>query len=292
MKRFVMTQFRGQSLVEYSLSIALIGVVSITALMALGRSVKGSLSTLVPNATVEKASQSGDGQQDSSSAASSAPKGLPSSSPKDSVDPSLYSSMSNYGQLVVAMGANGTTDLLADKLMTYAQNLLAEGKLSEEQVNAFKGLANQGHRIADMEKLLEAAVDSGEATITFEGKTYPTFEFSQNIGWRGGAGIQGNLLDPPLMAQESPEMSVFRQEYQKLVASGALTHPEIKALTDNLTLGIGNISESLENTVADISKGTNKTTMIATLMAPQLTNTKSALICNTGGGQDLLNNCP
>ncbi len=87
-------------------------------------------------------------------------------------------------------------------------------------------------------------------------------------------------------------MKTFREQYQQLAQSGALSNPEIKTLTENLALGIGNISESLENSVANLSKGdTASQQTVAEMMASQLSHTKSTLICNTGGGTDPLHNC-
>jgi polyhydroxyalkanoate synthesis regulator phasin len=197
-----------------------------------------------------------------------------------------------YDKLIQTLGANGTTTVLSDTLESYAKELLAAGEITQEQANLFNQLANQGHRMAAIEKALENAIETGAEKVTFDGKTDYVFEFSQVIGWKGGAGIQPNLLEPLLVSEQSPEMKVFTDQYRALLNSGALDNPAIRERTHQLAIDIANLSENLEASMIDYEKGSASKGNLRDIMASKLTNEKSAVICGTGGGVDSGTHCP
>jgi hypothetical protein len=189
-------------------------------------------------------------------------------------------------------GANGTTELFANQIRNAAKQLLADGKITQEQANNYYELANQGSRIATMEKLIEDGVAHGTKTVTFEGKTYTPFELSRKLGWPDepanyyGTSIQ-TAEDALNRAPESRSetMQSFLDSYVKLKNSGAMGDPNIKNLVSALSAKISYLSEIIESNVSDQHWG-NTQTSLKSYMASQTSYWHSSQICNVGGGKN------
>jgi hypothetical protein len=186
---------KGQSLLEFGLIAAGVLVLAIPAMMVLGRNLNslwmGMLSIPPPSAAPVVAkvpfeppsptpTPSGGGSGSTSPPSPSASSNLPA-----------VLNAATITQMVQTAGVNGATDELANSLVNQAEKLLAEGQIDEAAYNNIIALANQGHRLADIESaIMSAAKAAGNgggsgydrSSAQFDGKTYSGPQLSALIG--------------------------------------------------------------------------------------------------------------
>ena len=280
---------KGQAISEYGLIGALVAVLVIPALVILGGNLNslfgGMFGSGKPATTVAlSSSPTSPTAQPTTTASSTTPPatsttsqpGIPTAGVSvtmaDGTTLALPSYPTNLSATVSTSGANGTTTILANNLQSMATQMLDAGKITQEQYNSLISLANQGHRMALIEKTIEdfATTDpSGQgmlemASIPFEGKNYHKDDLSAKVG-AGGS-----------------ESALFQQLYQDVANQGLLNDPAVKALISQLTNNITAIGNAFAGAtyMADSSREITKDT------ASQLTNQDSASICTTGNATD------
>lgn len=188
-------------------------------------------------------------------------------------------------------GANGTTALFSEQIRKMGEELLAKGEITEEQANYFYELANQGNRVATIEKLVEDALDNGTQTVTFEGKSYTPFELSRLVGWPDEPSSYYTMLvrQASDAINRSPNnrsetMQLFLSSYQKLEQSGGLNNPAVQQAVSAMSAKISYLSELVESNVSDQHWG-NTTTPLDSYMASHTSYWSAAQICGAGSGE-------
>lgn len=180
----------------------------------------------------------------------------------------------NLGQPVETSGANGTTTLLLSALEQLAQDMQAAGAINAVQASSLKDLANQGHRIAEIERTIEDFAaglgpgdQMGSASIMFEWMGYNKDILAREVS-SGGS-----------------EMRHFKQLYQDAVDQGALNDPAAKAVVEQLVSYIELLGNAFYDATfwADNAKELNERTAGT---VSQKTDLSSSSICATGGGTD------
>lgn len=69
---------------------------------------------------------------------------------------------SSVSQSIEAVGVNGTTELLLANMESLIRQLQDQGKLTEEEANLIKGLANRGHELAEVQGLIEKVAENSQ----------------------------------------------------------------------------------------------------------------------------------
>jgi len=198
---------------------------------------------------------------------------------------------------VQTSGANGATELLANQLSAAAELLLAEGKIDASQYDILMQLANQGHEIAQIESLIANAISSANGdttllqnmTLVYNGSTYTVTELSQMIGTGATPAdlATSNVLalDP---AQYDSQIASFASLYTEALNSGALSDPTALSTVTSAAQQIGNLAESVEDTVYQVNNtGLAATTAaVQTQVASVASQMDSSNICTAGSFQD------
>jgi polyhydroxyalkanoate synthesis regulator phasin len=198
-------------------------------------------------------------------------------------------------------GANGTTQLLATQLELLAKQMLEQGKISQAESDAILRLANQGHRFAHMEGLIEDAIRMSngnmdtlrQSTVNMDGQSYLIGDLAHQIGF----GVRkpyhfsdSNILtDYPEAAQ--PEMAKFRELYQEALSGSAMSDPAIRATIESAATQIAMVAESVEDNmwaainmsndypIRNLEEFNNK-------IASSSTQMNASKICRAGDYQD------
>lgn len=268
---------KGQSLTEYLMIGALALIVTIGALGMLGEVLKERFGTMLttrtqPEPTITAVAESSLQPGDIALPLATGPKAA-----------SMAESLLGQGDIkkaILVTGANGTTDQLADAILSRAKEMLAAGKINESQFNRLADLANQGHRIASIERLIEQAANAAgqspetfsQTKLLFEGKYYTPEKLGNLIGTSlDGAGT------------DNPEMERFQALYNQAIADGALSDPTFNSQINALTANIVNISNGVETATDD---KTNIGKQLANAIASTTTDKNSTTICTLGGNHE------
>ncbi len=280
----------GQSLGEYFLLASLIAVVSIGALSFFANDFSATLPGLLDRifggggqgASATSTSSSGNSSS-SGNVASGFPSGVSTTGITLTTAGGTVINLANYpsnlANAVETAGGNGTTNVLLANLEQIINGLEAAGELDEAQINLLKNLANQGHRLAEIQKAAEAFdqafFDSGSSSSD----SYREFDFQYNGGLNTpysnpNASTLDNLvrdlnvsdkssqnlenLDPVVLNAQtgfweynpdnnnltSSEIGSFVHLYQEAVNQGVLDDPSLKQLVTGIGSDILEISES------------------------------------------------
>jgi len=227
----------GQSLTEYGIAAALIAIVAISGLTRLGGNLGKLFNGMLP----------GPGQQTAAVTANQLPAAgstfVPSSSANASSSPTASAAILLSAPLttkalsasVQTAGVNGTTSMLSDSLLLKANQLKADGKIDENTYNDIVALANQGHKLAQIETAIDSAAKSAgsngglgfdKTSVVLNGKTYS---------------------GPDIVAQisgTSPDILAFQQLQSQVLNSSAITDPAAKSLISQLSGNILNVASA------------------------------------------------
>jgi len=197
----------------------------------------------------------------------------------------------NLPAFIQVAGANGTTALFSNQFRNMGEHMLAKGEITEEQANYFYELANQGNRIATIEKLIEDAMKNGRDTVLFEGRTYTPYELSSRVGWPEEPSSYYTMrIDTANDAMNrapdnrSETMQTFLSSYQKLEQSGGLNNPTIQKNVSALSAKISYLSEMVQANVSDQYWGVT-TTPLDSYIASHTSYWSASQICDTGKGK-------
>lgn len=208
---------------------------------------------------------------------------------------------------IQTVGANGTTEELATTLQEQVLQMISKGEITEDEANGLLKLANQGHQLAQAQKLLEDSIVQGKTSIIYEGKTYSIKSFGDSIGFniRGGNEVLENF--PPEHANST--LKPFADQLQAVKQSGALDNPAVQAKVSKIVFQIAFITDTLRWTAMDTiaagyapGQGDEKlkqstvehylmnlgdpNVTVETINAALKTHANSTQICTTGSGND------
>lgn len=291
----------GQTLTEYALVGCLVLVVAIAGLAGLGGNLNESVRLILPAPSQNPAP--------SPAVAAVLPTSMPvpASSP---IPVSLPTGQTilvdmapiNVQNSIQTNGANGTTTLLANQLMLIEQQLVQAGELTPEQANLFSKLANQGHRMANIERLVEQAATLATDTesyrqirLTLDGQQYAPDELHNMLGWRD-AEMHAFMLTSPEDAinmvpeKQSVEVKAFLAMYSELAKSNALQNPQVKANVDQLVTQITFLSDVTKSASAGLIRGDWSVPM-KDLVVADSTDINSVGICQNGQRMDTGQSC-
>lgn len=196
-------------------------------------------------------------------------------------------------------GANGSTVILANQIASAAALSLSEGKIDQAQYDALMQLANQGHKMAKIEAMVESALKLANGnmdtfnTMTFviEGKTYTASELAYSVGSLG--------LNPQNLGEQSilnasnaspqAEMQKFLDLYNQVTTSGALSDPVISSSVQSASTQIAMLGELTEDAIYNLNHGMATDASIEGVLAAQAANAThmaSSSICVAGNFQD------
>lgn len=224
----------------------------------------------------------------------------------------------NLSKAVETTGVNGSTEQLLASLESLAASLAAEGKLTPEQTSAFSKLANMGHDLANVEKIIENSLAAcgtdtncvQNSPIVFQGQTYANvYDFSAaNLGFDEGYATNCSASPTGCVGLQTPTAETIQQggipatgwagasgnfakEYEAIKSSGMLATPELNSIVTALSSQILLMSDSLETKTGGIKWGTASITNWQTALAADATQINSAGICVAGNGIDTSNVC-
>lgn len=284
---------RGQALAEYGLAGGCVLVVSIVALNQIGSFLNTSFSGLMSNkAGAYKVAGAATGSESTTSAETNIIV-KPSITPQSILDTnSTPMSPTTLINSVVTTGANGTTNILADRLGTEASLLLAEGKIDQNQYNTLFALANQGHKLAQIEGLIQQLTQSStnstqlnSQTVLLDGKSVTVADLNALIGYKDNYwGITANPLNSNIPT--GPELHSFISLYQSALSNGSLSDPATRQVVAQLSEDIATINEGVTEGLDTIYRNGASPSQISANIADRVTDMKSSQICNSGGGVD------
>jgi Flp pilus assembly pilin Flp len=326
--------FAGQSLTEYGLVGGLVVIAVVTAVMLLGSRGEESLSR--SHEALFGQAESG-GLHQTAALLSQSSVLVPGATTltltlQDGTVITLDNYPANLGRAIETVGADGTTDMLAANLRTLARQLRDQGKITEAEYNQLADLANQGHRLAEIQRLIEgAATRAGgdkaafnSQQIMFEGRgPYNALELALLVG--GSTRLPGNTelgavgaeipqavrdtfeqYRPQAFASLNNNLQDFRigTEFQKLIQSklavdqGAyMRDPALRTVVDHL---FGQIFQTSHTFTQVVGLTTNiggefeqySPRALNQMTASTVNDTHSRSLCAAGGGVDTGVRCP
>jgi polyhydroxyalkanoate synthesis regulator phasin len=292
-------QYRsGQTLSEYTLVGCLVSVVAIVGLIGLGGNLDEAMRRILPSPS-QKAVAS-----PAVTAAVPAPLPMDGPIPVSLTGQTVLVDMApvNAKNNIQTAGVNGTTTLLANQLIAIEQDLAQNGELTPEQASLFSNLANQGHRMANIERLVEQAATMATDTesyrqvrLTLDGQQYAPDELHNMLGWKD-AHMHAFMLTSPeaainmLPEKQSVELKTFLSMYSALAQSNALQNPQVKASVDQLVTQIAFLSDVTKNASAGLIRGDWSVPM-KDLVVSESTDINSVGICQNGQQTDTRQSC-
>ncbi len=298
-----MTGYRGQTLGEYLLAAALVALVGLGGLIIVGNALQAELPALLDRifgqvapgtavATAPASNPAGDSAEEIRVADGSGllPLSLPAG---QNLDFSEYPT--SLLQSVETAGANGTTRKLLSQLDQLIQQLETSGEADPDSLASLKALSNQGHAIAEIEQIVEAAAASTtdpnallRMQVSWNGQEYSVQKLSQMLGtthWPKDYGGDTLGLASNYQWDNENQLKAFIGIYHQLESSGALADPATHATVKSLATEIAFLSETVEHVVNTTAVDAGYVNL-SDLAAAELTHLKSEGICQAGGRSD------
>lgn len=309
---------KGQGLAEYALIAFVVLVASIPLVNIVGSGVETALGQIFQgmNNSVIAQAQAGqvvnpDGTYGTPTTPSPTgtnqptPTGSPSTPPppgnpgdmtvtlKDGTVLALKNYLPDMKSTVETSGTNGATLEILAQLDSMIAQLQQQPNADPAQISRLQALANQGHKLAEIEAAIAKAYtevgslnDLANWTTTIQGQTYTGEQLTQVVGFWNPTGTMGDSpqdLSEPLNTQWAQgETATFINLYNDALASGALSDPAINAFVTDAASKISYLTEATEHG-AIISPDEAS---LAANMASNMTDTHSGNICAAGGGSD------
>jgi len=305
---------RGNALTEYGLIAGAVVVVAIAAITLTGNNIAshlggmgGGMKTQIANAKSVKApafnsptsSVTNPGANPGGGALAPAP--VPATIGPVTIGPAeLEFLKGSLAKKIETAGANGTTRILAGTIEAIAQQLFDAKEISQQQYDILMQLANKGHEMAEVERLLEGAIASvnGDTSkldgmkLEFQGKTYEAGELYRWVG-ESGANINSPELESmETVGGEQPGKlaSEFLALYEKALGTGGtLDDPLVKATINSLSLQIIATGENFDGLIHDSLNNERDLPNEDNLnkeLASEITDYSSSEICAAGDFKD------
>lgn len=303
-----MQQSSGQSLAEYGIILSLVAIAGIGGLALFGGSILDGLRGMGPEqtATASAVSQGADPPGLNSTASTAVQSQPPSEATGQTGNITLsngkvvsFNSITDMVTSVTTAGANGTTTQLAGSLESLAQALLSAGEITEAEASGLKDLANIGHRMAGMQKVIEESLSLAETgnefytmDVAWEGKTIAMSSLSGQMDFEQVTGDwRVDISNPDSLPGAGPEMQKFLKTYQQIESSGLMQDPAVFAQVNDLAAKIVSLAETTEHAVSITDTKNTSPTGISDIIVSKTTDIYSAEICTTGGNRDSGQKC-
>jgi hypothetical protein len=208
----------------------------------------------------------------------------------------------NLGQSVETIGASGTTELLAAALHSLGMQLKEADEISNQEAQLIVQLAQQGHKIAELQRLVEQAMKAsngnleqlGNMRIPFDGQLYSTMELAYLIG--GAAQATENpdfgsffkqYQDTALQGEQDLYAGTVRHDFlqllQQVQGSPLFENEAVGNLVNQLSTDINELAEVFAENTHYTFLGEYSANEFEKKVASQLTGTKSGQICQSTG---------
>lgn len=190
-------------------------------------------------------------------------------------------------------GSNGATNEVLAQLDSLIEQLEKSPDTNKTELASLKDLANQGHRLATIENLIETSyknagsLENLQATeVTFEGKQYKIDDLSSMLGWQSSELTPESISDRLSTQNAGPELKQFIDLYFKAEGSGALNDPAVKKVVTNMSDNIAFLTEITESTAWTTSNVEFDAAAMDQYAASAATNLNSGGICQAGNNTD------
>lgn len=208
-----------------------------------------------------------------------------------------YISLPTYptstSQAIAVAGANGTTTIMANTLEALAKQLLDAGEISQTQYNGLIDLANQGHGIANLEKVLEDGAAKAASSkeykamkLEYNGKLSSPSVLADALGYDTGGYEPGTVSDPFDTRSAYGPLKNFLKTYDNLNSNGALTDPAVQEVVSSLVGQIAFLSEVSTCMAWQAASGEFTPAQFTSQTISEMTHVKSLGICEAGNGKD------
>lgn len=276
-----MKRNKGISVTEYGLIAGTISLILLPSLFLLGQKLSQYASEMVPDrkttaiASISSVSpsvvSSGGGVQNSAN--TSYVKFTPQ----------------KLGETVATMGANGTTELLADEIVESAKQQLAAGSITQAQYNKLIALAKEGFNLAGLQAAVETAAtklkggkDIKSIDVIVNGQAMSIQDIWEKIGYTSEPSSLPTDISQRTGAPREA-LQDFLDAYASAERSGALQDPAVKAYISSLSTQIVQINGAMDMLLWDSSSITTSDTLTSGMIS-KLTSNNSSQICQAGNG--------
>jgi polyhydroxyalkanoate synthesis regulator phasin len=306
---------KGQSLIGYSVIAALIAVVAIGGLVAMMNTLGMTDNTYNP-ANHESNPPPGTGIVQSGGSLPGIGTAVLTMASGHTV--SLNDFPVDVNELVETSGGAGAIHVLSNSLKSFADQLLAEGEITQEQASLLMQLSSQGHDMAAAQQALESAAATSNLSyqdflhtenIAYQGDLYSGIGLTRGLGWALGNPGQGIANDPrlgpyalalmtPGMASDAgfvdravpgPDLMAFLSLYADAAESGAFSDPLVDAMVTGMAAQIAILSDNAENSLHNRA---SSPTEILDAIEAEASHANSAGICAAGVGTGINISCP
>lgn len=228
----------------------------------------------------------------------------------------------SLSQSIETVGTDGTTTLLADNILSLAKQLLEKEEITQEQFNNLSDMANQAHRMGELQSLVkQAASDANGDREKFLGMKLSYGPFSgmkpDEISFLAGRTHQGGGINPSLVnsvpedlqatllhyepsllafnerayqwsdIKVGPEMLQFLQFSKAANDSGALKNPAVKQFVDLMAGDVFSVANNFNFQTSSISTFEDyNPAQLEQNMADSYTHHDAMAICSAGGTED------
>jgi Flp pilus assembly pilin Flp len=289
--------FTGNTNMEYTLVGALIVLVCIAGLLAVGGSLRDWLTNIKGDMTTQRNAAVAANTQAQTQASTYDSATTPFSNElAQDLSPEARAALGeSLSTKLQTLGANGTTKLLSQQLAELARQLLADNKISQSQSNILMQMANQGFQIAQVESMVEDATQQAGGDIeklksmrySYNGESDTAYDLAAKVGFNNHSPTDYanlNILTDTSNAQY--EMAGFLNFYNQAQAAGLMDIPEVKASIDSAATQIASTGETVE-TLLYTTTIRNEGAIpsyddFKSKLASSATQMNSASICTTG----------
>lgn len=286
---------KGQSSTEYGLGIGLVALLTVGALHMLGNTLNISASNMIPDHSPSVALPPVGGVI----AIDRLPADQKISPGADGYRSRGILKISDFtirmAGTVATLGANGTTFELSGQLKAIAVKLQQSGEISDAEANKLLALANQGFRLAELEKQVEEASkhtgsthDFLQSSIQFDGKRYTIPEVAALIGF----GTQSDLIEdirnnPNYMLETEtalPETLAFINLYHDAISGANIQNSEARGVVSQLSSEISYLTDAVCDLIMSSYDPSVALDDLKKNTASQATVYDATAICYVGNG--------
>jgi hypothetical protein len=303
----------GNSLAEYVLPIALVCLVSFAGFLTFSDSLKGfvvkSMNTELSGGNKRQLTIKPMGQF--------SPLQSVSIRLEDGSEIKLNGYPVQLKQSLETIGTNGTTDALADTLLSIAQQLLDQNKITPDEFNKIRAVSQKGHQIAAIQRFIEdrsqtkTALSDFRSAFTYGGQSYKdpysfivSLDIASQVQYDAHPDNQTQFkrLTPPeqelavslLKTSFKPDY-IGNAQYELLKTASivqnenVLKSPILQSVFQNLVGQIGSLSQNFSGSTWSIGEGQAgniEPSGLLKLQASRNSDNKALSICDLGHGQD------